>query len=138
MQNNARHSTSKFDLNILKLLAIPSALYHTVLMVDNFHPADFYFGPWPNFVHCSAKLYFINYILFTSLQANDVVMFRISKFSKFEVDIIFLIREMKLTEIYISLRVRSWIFIISFYIYKFLTVAVEQNDVQECLFEILV
>ena len=44
----------------------------------------------------------MNYILFTSLQANDVVKFRISKFSKLEVDIIFLIREMKLTEIYIT------------------------------------
>ena len=80
----------------------------------------------------------MNYILLTSLQANDIVKFRISKFSKLEVDIIFLIREMKLTEIYISLKVKSWKFMISFYIYKFLTVAVEQNEVQECLFEILV
>ena len=91
-----------------------------------------------NVVHCSAKLYFINYILFTSLQANDVVMFQISKFSKLEVHIIFLIREMKLTGIYISLNAKSWKFIISFYIYKFLIVAVEENDVQECLFEIVV
>ena len=74
-----------------------------------------------NVVHCSAKLYIMNYILLTSLQANDIVKFQISKFSKFEVDIIFLIREMKLTEIYISLKVKSWKFIISFYIYKFLT-----------------
>ena len=53
-------------------------------------------------------------------------------------DIIFLIREMKLTEIYISLKVKNSKFIISFYIYKFLTGAVEQNDVQKCLFEIFV
>ena len=83
-----------------------SVQYGTVQMVVQVISIYLHQSSKWNVVHCSAKLYFINYILFTSLQANDVVKFRISKFSKLEVDIIFLIREMKLSEIYIILKVK--------------------------------